>query len=63
MTKTHYNYSLTTAPVSKEGESPLALALHEKKFEVIKYLVEEFSVNINGESSVVGIAVCHFITV
>ena len=45
--------SLTIAPVTKQGESPLAVAVCEGSLDVIKYLVKECNVNVNGESSVV----------
>ena len=51
-------YSLTTARATKQGESPLAVAVHMRNLDVIKYLVKECNVNVNGESSVVaGLAV------
>ena len=46
------NYSLTTAPVTKQGESPLAVAVHERNLDMIKCLVKECNANVNGESSV-----------
>ena len=50
--------SLTTAPVTKQGESPLAVAVNKRNIDVIKYLVKECNANVNGESSVVvGLAV------
>ena len=50
--------SLTTAPVTKQGESPLAVAVREGRLKVIKCLVKECNANVNGESSVVvGLAV------
>ena len=45
--------SLTTAPVTKQGESPLAVAVRERNFDMIKCLVKECNANVNGESSVV----------
>ena len=51
-------YSLTTAPVTKQGESPLAVAVREGSLVVIKCLIKECSVKVNGESLVVvGLAV------
>ena len=50
--------SLTTAPVTKQGESPLAVAVHEGSLDMIKCLVKECNANVNGESSVVvGLAI------
>ena len=46
------NYSLTTAPVTKQGESPLAVAVRERNLDMIRCLVNECNVNVNGESSV-----------
>ena len=43
----------TTAPVTKQRESPLAVAVCEGSLDVIKYLVKECNANVNGESSVV----------
>ena len=46
-------YSLNTkAPVTKQGESPLAVAVRERNLDVIKCLVKECNANVNGESSV-----------
>ena len=30
------NYSLTTAPVPKQGESPLAVAVHERNLNITR---------------------------
>ena len=46
------NYSLTTAPVTKQGESPLAVAVRKRNLDMIKCLVKECNANVNGESSV-----------
>ena len=43
-------YSLTTAPVTKQGELPLAVAVRYGNLDVVKYLVKECNVNVNGES-------------
>ena len=43
--------SLTTALVTKQGESPLAVAVHRGNLKVINYLVKECNANVNGESS------------
>ena len=45
-------YSLITAPVTKQGESPLAVAVRERNLDMIKCLVNECNANVNGESSV-----------
>ena len=51
-------YSLITAPVTNQGESPLALAPREGSLDVIKYLVKECNASVSGKSSVVvGLAV------
>ena len=42
-------YSLTTAPVTKQGESPLAVAVGERNLDMIKCLVNECNANVNGE--------------
>ena len=44
--------SLTTAPVTKQGESPLAVAVRRGKLDMIKCLVKECNANVNSESSV-----------
>ena len=44
--------SLTTAPVTKQGESPLAVAVRERNLDMVKFLVKECDANVNGESSV-----------
>ena len=44
--------SLTTAPVTKQGESPLAVAVCERNLDMIKCLVKECNANVNGGSSV-----------
>ena len=58
--------SLTTAPVTKQGESPLAVAVRKGNLDMIKCLVKECNANVNDESSVVssrhrwysGLSVC-----
>ena len=45
------NYSLTTAPVTKQGQSPLAVAVRERNLDMIKCLAKECNANVNGESS------------
>ena len=45
-------YSLTTAPVSKRGESPLAVAVCESNLDMVKCLVKECNADVNGESSI-----------
>ena len=47
-----YTYLLSTDPVTRYGESPLAVAVHKRNLDVIKYLVKECNANVNGESSV-----------
>ena len=44
-------YSLITAPVTKQGESPLAVAVRERNLDMIKCLVKECNANVNGKSS------------
>ena len=44
-------YSLTTAPVTKQGESPLAVAVCESNLDMIKCLAKECNADVNGESS------------
>ena len=44
-------YFLTTVPVTKQGESPLAVAVRERNLDMIKCLVKECNVKFNGESS------------
>ena len=46
------SYSLTTAPVTKQGESPLAVAVCESNLDVVKCLVKECNADVNGESSI-----------
>ena len=43
-------YSLTKAPVTKQGESPLAVAVRERNLDMIEYFVKECNANVNGES-------------
>ena len=43
-------YSLTTAPLTEQGESPLAIAVHWRSLDVMKYLVKECNATVNGES-------------
>ena len=45
-------HALTTAPVTKSGDTMLGLAVCEGQLDIIKYLVTECSVNVNGEQSV-----------
>ena len=40
------------APVAKQGESPLAVAVRERNLGVIKYLVKECIENVYGVSSI-----------
>ena len=42
----------TTAPVTKSGDTMLGLAVRKGQFDIIKYLVTECSVSVNGEQSV-----------
>ena len=42
-------HTLTTAPVTKSGDSMLVLSVREGKLDVIKYFVSEVSVDIKGE--------------
>ena len=45
-------YSLTTAPVTKQGKTPLqAVAACRGDLSVVKCFVVEHNVNVNGESS------------
>ena len=46
-------HPLHTAPVTKQGESPLAVAVREGRLDVIEYLIKECNANVSGESSVV----------
>ena len=39
---------LTAAPVTKSGDTVLGLAVREGKLDIIKYLVTECSVSVNG---------------
>ena len=43
------NFSLTTAPVTKSGDTLLGLAAHKWKLDVIKCLVLECNADVNGE--------------
>ena len=45
-------FPLTTAPVTKSGDTMLGLAVHKGQFDIIKYLVTECSASVNGEQSV-----------
>ena len=52
-------YSLTTAPVTKSGDTMLGLVVRVGQLDIIKYLVTECSVSVNGEQSVyVSPAIC-----
>ena len=52
-------HSLTTAPVTKSGDTIMELAVREGQLDIIKYLVAECSVNVNGKQSVyVSPAIC-----
>ena len=51
-------YTITTAPVTKQGESPLAVAVHERNLDMVKCLVKECSANVNGESLLLMVAMC-----
>ena len=52
-------YSLTTAPVTWSGDTMLGLTVCRGKLDIIKYLVTECSVSVNGEQSVyVSPAIC-----
>ena len=42
--------SLTTAPVTKHRESPLAVAARKRNLDMIKCLVKECNATVNGES-------------
>ena len=42
-------YLPTTAPVTKSGDTMLGLAVCEGQLDIIKYLVTECSVSVNGE--------------
>ena len=42
-------YSLTTAPVTKQGESPLAVAVGEGNLDMTKCLVNGCNANVSGE--------------
>ena len=44
------SYQFATAPVTKQGESPLAVTVCERNLDVIKYLVKECNANIDGVS-------------
>ena len=41
---------MLTGPVTKSGKTPIEIAVHKGKLEVIKYLVTEQGVDVNGES-------------
>ena len=45
-------YLPTTAPVTKQGESPLAVAVHESNLDMVKCLVKECNADVNCESSI-----------
>ena len=52
-------FLLTTVPVTKSGDTMLELAVHEGQLDIIKHLVTEYSVSVNGEQSVyVSPAIC-----
>ena len=52
-THTHtHTCTLTTAPVTKSGDSMLVLSVCEGKLDVIKYFVSEQCVDVNGEFTV-----------
>ena len=55
---TNMYLSLTTAPVTEQGESPLAVAVQEKSLDMIKCLVKECNAIIifNGESLLLMVA-------
>ena len=40
---------MTTAPLTKSGDTILGLAVHKSQFDTTKYLVTECSVSVNGE--------------
>ncbi len=42
---------MLTAPVTKNGDTALGLAICLEKLDLVKYLVTECGVDINGESS------------
>ena len=44
------SYSLTTAPVSSQGELALGVALRWRNLDIIKCLAKECKANVNGES-------------
>ena len=44
-----HNYSLTAASFTKQGKSPLEVAVHERNLSMIRFLVEECKANVNGE--------------
>ena len=49
----------TTAPVTKSGDTMLGLAVRKGQLDIIKFLVTECSVSVNGEPSVyVSPAIC-----
>ena len=43
------NFLLTTAPVTKSGETLLGLAAHNWELDIIKCLVLECNANVDGE--------------
>ena len=52
-------FSLTTAPVTRSEDTMLGLAVCKGQLDIIKYLVTECSVSVNGEQSVyVSPAIC-----
>ena len=48
----HVVHTLTTAPVTKFGDTILGLAAHESQFDTIKCLVTDCNVSVNDEQSV-----------
>ena len=42
-------FPLTTAPVTKRGDTLLSLSVSEERFDIIKYLVTECAASVNGE--------------
>ena len=47
--KIHYHFILLPAPVTKSGLTPLGLAVSKGKLDVIKWLIDEHKVDVNGE--------------
>ena len=47
-----FMHSLTTAPVTKSGDTMMELIVRKGKFDIIKYLVTECHFSVNGEQQV-----------